>query len=329
MRTVRLIYWLLSFITSAIGIIVCVFIFTNANAIIYAFDNDILKTKLANKQHKIKFPVNASDSTATTILYPNLSIPFNITKQYDREKCKFYSSLILFTYRNTRDIKKYNLKLIRQINPFDYRLNNKREFPFGQIRIDCKRNLYISFTGTSSLKHWLCNIKMKQVSYDRKMLINFPHVMRSDKKIMIHHGFLILYSEIISTLEKIIYKYSVNNPDIQIHITGHSLGGAIACILYKEFMFRQFNCHCYVYGCPRVGNGYFAKGLENIIRVVNTEDIVPNAPSIMPNFSVERFPFNYVHSGTQITFTKNLYSLYNNHSISAYHLFDSVNFKFM
>ncbi len=68
-------------------------------------------------------------------------------------------------------------------------------------------------------------------------------------------------------------------PDLQIFVTGHCLGGALATVathaLEKDFLISS----CYTFGSPRVGTAEWSDSVKTpIYRVVNGADGVPMVP---------------------------------------------------
>ena len=68
--------------------------------------------------------------------------------------------------------------------------------------------------------------------------------------------------------------------DRQIHVTGHSLGGAMATICAKRLSEEYENVHClYTYGSPRVGNPKWCKSHKvSHYRFQNNNDMVCKVP---------------------------------------------------
>ena len=66
----------------------------------------------------------------------------------------------------------------------------------------------------------------------------------------------------------------------EMHITGHSLGAAMATICASRLV-HKFKIHClYTFGSPRVGDKRFVRNLTNLMhyRVVNNNDLVCKVP---------------------------------------------------
>ena len=95
------------------------------------------------------------------------------------------------------------------------------------------------------------------------------------------------------------------NPDYEIYITGHSLGGAL-CTLYGYELSREITNKIIVvsFASPRVGNTPFKTAFDkqpNLThyRVTNKRDIVTAAPNI-----------NFTHVGINITLTDKTYKVF-------------------
>ena len=69
-----------------------------------------------------------------------------------------------------------------------------------------------------------------------------------------------------------------NEKPLQLFITGHSLGGALA-LLATKLVAPNVDGACYTFGAPRVGNyEYFRYIKTPVYRIVNSADIVPRVP---------------------------------------------------
>ena len=81
--------------------------------------------------------------------------------------------------------------------------------------------------------------------------------------------------------------------DRQIHVTGHSLGGAMATICAKRLSEEYENVHClYTYGSPRVGNPKWCRSHKvSHYRFQNNNDMVCKVPFWI---------MGYRHHGTNV-----------------------------
>ncbi|HUL41385.1 MAG TPA: lipase family protein [Burkholderiales bacterium] len=83
--------------------------------------------------------------------------------------------------------------------------------------------------------------------------------------------------------------------DIPVFMTGHSLGGALACLAACP----RPPAMLYTFGCPRVADSELARALDRrnipVFRIVNSTDIVPRVPSAFWGFR---------HFGTLVYLTR-------------------------
>ncbi|KAG6483101.1 hypothetical protein ZIOFF_059741 [Zingiber officinale] len=143
----------------------------------------------------------------------------------------------------------------------------------------------IAIRGTSenSIKNWIQDLFWVQLD------LNYPGV----KDAKVHHGFYRAYHNTIlrygitSAVQRIKELYG----DIQIMVTGHSMGGAIAsfCALDLSVNYGVEHVQLMTFGQPRVGNpafaAYFSKQVPDTIRVTHAKDIVPHLPPYYASFS--------------------------------------------
>jgi len=95
-----------------------------------------------------------------------------------------------------------------------------------------------------------------------------------------HKGFAKAFESIEDALREAITKLREAEPETQLFITGHSLGGAVATaathVLEKEFLISA----CYTFGSPRVGTAEWSDSVKTpLYRVVNGADAVPMVPA--------------------------------------------------
>ena len=100
--------------------------------------------------------------------------------------------------------------------------------------------------------------------------------------IYLHKGFAKATKEIYGDIKKSIDKNS------EIHICGHSLGGAAAVISMIWLKSEGYNVKsCYTFGQPKVTNSDGRHKYKNLplIRIINKGDPVPNLPAGTPGGS--------------------------------------------
>ncbi|KAH6768578.1 alpha/beta-Hydrolases superfamily protein [Perilla frutescens var. frutescens] len=142
----------------------------------------------------------------------------------------------------------------------------------------------VAFRGTqeSSLQNWVEDLFWKQLDS------SYPGV--DDAKV--HHGFYSAYHNtslrpgVINAIKKVKALYG----DINVFITGHSMGGAMAsfCGLDLCLSLGEQNVQVVTFGQPRIGNSvfssYYSQVVPNTIRVTNGHDIVPHLPPYYHHF---------------------------------------------
>ena len=105
-----------------------------------------------------------------------------------------------------------------------------------------------------------------------------------------------------------------HNPDYDIYVTGHNLGGALST-LYGYELSREIPNKITVvsFASPRVGNTPFKRAFDtqsnlNHYRITNKRDIVTAAPNI-----------NFTHVGINITLTDKKYAIFYNYDYPWYY----------
>lgn len=139
-------------------------------------------------------------------------------------------------------------------------------------------SIIISFRGTqgNSVQNWIEDLFWKQLD------LNYPEMPDA----MVHHGFYSAYHNtslgpgILNAVERTRDVFG----DIQVMVTGHSMGGAMAsfCALDLTVNHGIRNVQLITFGQPRIGNAifasYFNKNVPHAIRVINGHDVVPHLP---------------------------------------------------
>ena len=147
--------------------------------------------------------------------------------------------------------------------------------------------VFVSLRGTELLNIYDWNINLNA--------LKSPPDNSKESEARFHRGF---FKEVISfknNLErKILDRYGEK---IKVYITGHSLGGALAAVLYalwggSEFLsFRRFPdglyiehkpnfnmISAYTFGMPRYANLSAIAAYKNPYHILNSKDVVPNLP---------------------------------------------------
>jgi hypothetical protein len=126
----------------------------------------------------------------------------------------------------------------------------------------------VAIRGTASLADALTDARMS--------------FARSPSGHVVHRGFSLGFESIKSSIDSY-FKQTNNNPS-QIHVLGHSLGGALACLTAEYLSLQGHNVSLYTFGCPRVGNTMYSNALDhhvgasNIHRVYHEADPVSMIP---------------------------------------------------
>lgn len=108
----------------------------------------------------------------------------------------------------------------------------------------------------------------------------------------VHTGFARTYGTMATNVDAAFRK--LDNPT-NIHVVGHSLGGALAALFAMKFASEgRGNVHLYTFGAPRAGTGFFTEALNAALepaqcrRVYALADVVPMVPI---------FPFAHAMGG--------------------------------
>ncbi|WP_195576515.1 lipase family protein [Paenibacillus sp. 1001270B_150601_E10] len=199
-------------------------------------------------------------------------------------------------YRKVADIE------AKSFNPFMEK--------FGFI-IESENTIIIAFRGTSSTSDWISDLRASQVRF--KAL---------DKHSCTHRGFTEIYNSARTSIKKQLLGLS---PHKSLMVTGHSLGGALACLCAADLSCNTYYQEpvVYTFGAPRVGNPSFAeaygKRIKQSYRVINPFDVVPLVPPTVLQLPRSERSYYYLHVSEAVSLPFQNGSIANNHVISSYY----------
>lgn len=147
---------------------------------------------------------------------------------------------------------------------------------------ESEQAIKVVFRGTHNLDNWWVDLDADTTTWS---------VAGSTS---VHSGFLGAMQQLSTNgvqnhVTSLLSKHGSYTP---VHVTGHSLGAAIAMLFavqYKYTVQSNVDISVYNYGQPRVGLGNFASWFPNAgiphFRVVNENDVVPHVPPEWTGFT--------------------------------------------
>jgi triacylglycerol lipase len=109
---------------------------------------------------------------------------------------------------------------------------------------------------------------------------------QSSSGYVVHRGFALAFESIKPGIDK--FFQQTGSQSSQIHVVGHSLGGAIACLTAEYLRLLGNNVTLYTFGCPRVGDGSYAAAMDNFLGAQNIHRVYHEAD---PVSMVPLYPF--------------------------------------
>ncbi|XP_047322295.1 lipase-like [Impatiens glandulifera] len=147
----------------------------------------------------------------------------------------------------------------------------------------------VAFRGTqwNSLQNWVQDLYWTQLD------LHYPDMPDA----MVHHGFYYAYhnTTVRPAVLNAIRRAKEAHGNIDLLITGHSMGGAMAafCALDLKISGETGNIQVMTFGQPRIGNAAFAshyiQRVPRTIRVTHEHDIVPHLPPHYHYFSQKTY----------------------------------------
>lgn len=232
---------------------------------------------------------------------------------YDNRMAMFLAAVCSQTY------KQYNDSSGRYVVPAGYEVadnfeaksfGGKRE-PFGFI-LESDDRIILAFRGTSSTTDWISDAIASQDKYKCVKDGGLTHKGFSD----------IYYSARPAILPKL-KKLSASGK--RLHITGHSLGGALATLSAPDMTAHTRFVHpvVYTFGAPRVGDpvyaAMYAGRVPDSFRVYNVLDAVPLLPPQVYKPPRQDTTYRYMHVQEPIGLDFNHGSVSSNHVIASYY----------
>jgi len=153
--------------------------------------------------------------------------------------------------------------------------------------------IVIAFRGTveTSIQDWISDLTYTKIA----PYPDFP-------KVFVHKGFHHAY---VNSLQAQVLQSLRELPDLQVIVSGHSLGAAIATMCAWDLKVNNtydVAAH-YTYGQPRIGNFEwavtYAKRVPNSWRIVHSHDVVPHIPLTSQGFFHSQFEVYYPSDTTE------------------------------
>lgn len=139
--------------------------------------------------------------------------------------------------------------------------------------------IFVSIRGTKYLYDWLVNVNAQKSC-----------IGRSENSVCFHRGFFRAISECFEPVSQELQKF-LQQQELPIYVTGHSLGGALAAILHALWDraisiehsplnngHRVPTDSCFTFGMPRYGDRKAIHELRQPYHLYNDKDIVPTVP---------------------------------------------------
>ena len=176
----------------------------------------------------------------------------------------------------------------------DLKIATSSVVSFGFVIQDKVGNVVVAFRGTEGLLEWLHDFAIWQRPCPFLAGAGF-----------VENGFANIYESLsvtpnlVNKLAKSILTLNFPYPIASLVICGHSLGGALACLLGLDLIANYgLAPSVYTFGSPRVGDSVFAKvyttHVRKSFRIANQLDIVSQLPL---QHSFARFLPQYDHVG--------------------------------
>ncbi len=136
----------------------------------------------------------------------------------------------------------------------------------------------LGFRGTDNMRDWLTDFNVIRTR------MTLPRVTEAGQP-YVHWGFVRQYRTLDDNINDCVRNMMEKEEVTTLHVTGHSLGGALAAIsaVALKHEFPNLKIHCYTFGSPRPGDASFAKVFDSCVessyRFLNNNDPVTASPT--------------------------------------------------
>jgi triacylglycerol lipase len=182
--------------------------------------------------------------------------------------------------------------------------------PFGFAAVDQGGNAYLVFRGTMSDADEYQDLRTDQAAY--QIVPGYGCV---------HAGFYTIYRLLSPQVHAVLLGLNKLNPFVRFFFTGHSLGCGLSSLAVPDVLAnspvhpKTIPVLHYNLASPRVGDPQFAYAMNGngvpTYRIVNTEDLVPDAPPAVLGTLL------FKHIGTPVDFTAQYDTIVDNHSLDV------------
>ncbi|CAD8095240.1 unnamed protein product [Paramecium sonneborni] len=150
--------------------------------------------------------------------------------------------------------------------------------------------IVVVFRGSSNIQNWIEDVSFGKIAYNLAC------------KCRVHTGFYDAFLSLKPKIDNLFPGYVTKYPYASIHVTGHSLGGAMGTFYALQLAESGKTVQLFTYGSPRVGDpdfyDWFTKYTKiTHFRVVNQNDTVPHIPLYAMGFYHQDREIWY-HDGT-------------------------------
>ena len=144
----------------------------------------------------------------------------------------------------------------------------------------------LAFRGSDDTTDWRENFWLRPAKLHKMARYEQMRPYRPYGHPAVHGGFYESYRRIAAELRDAIDEYTIEGQ--RWLLTGHSLGGALACITALSLRFER-NPNVVTFGCPKWGNTHatwmLGQKSSMTLRFVNNNDFVPQMPGPFSRWS--------------------------------------------